>query len=209
MKEPKKAGAIIEAVARAIRKPVTVKIRKGFGREDANAPELARIAEACGAAAVAVHGRTREQYYSGSADWEIIRKVKEAVKIPVIGNGDIFTPQDAARMLSETGCDGLMLARGVQGDPWLFSRVNHYLATGELLEKPKLFDLIETILRHARLQLEFKGEYLGMREMRKHVAWYTTGYPHSAKLRVRINAVETMEELETLLEEYVMENERP
>lgn len=208
MKEPKKAGAIIEAVAGAIRKPVAVKIRKGFGREDANAPELARIAEESGAAAVAVHGRTREQYYSGSADWEIIRKVKEAVKIPVIGNGDIFTPQDAERMLSETGCDGLMLARGVQGDPWLFSRVNHYLSTGELLEKPKLSDLIETILRHARLQLEFKGEYLGMREMRKHVAWYTTGYPHSAKLRVRINAVETMEELEALLEEYVAENER-
>lgn len=208
MKEPEKAGAIIEAVAEAIRKPVTVKIRKGFGKEDANAPELARIAEESGAAAVAVHGRTREQYYSGSADWEIIRKVKEAVKIPVIGNGDIFTPQDAERMLSETGCDGLMLARGVQGDPWLFSRVNHYLSTGELLEKPKLSDLIETILRHARLQLEFKGEYLGMREMRKHVAWYTTGYPHSAKLRVRINAVETMEELEALLEEYVMENER-
>ena len=131
------------------------------------------------------------------------------MKIPVIGNGDIFTPQDAARMLSETGCDGLMLARGVQGDPWLFSRVNHYLATGELLGKPKLSDLIETILRHARLQLEFKGEYLGMREMRKHVAWYTTGYPHSAKLRVKINAVETMEELETLLEEYATENERP
>lgn len=205
MKEPEKAGAVIEAAVRAIKKPVTVKIRKGFGKEDANAPELARIAEECGAAAVAVHGRTREQYYGGRADWEIIRKVKEAVKIPVIGNGDIFTPQDAKRMLLETGCDGLMLARGVQGNPWLFSRVKHYLATGELLGKPPLSVLLEAILRHARMQLDFKGEYLGMREMRKHVAWYTTGYPHSAKLRVRINAVETMEELEKLLRDYAEE----
>ncbi|MDD6035498.1 MAG: tRNA dihydrouridine synthase DusB [Lachnospiraceae bacterium] len=207
MKDPKKAGRIIEAIAKAIKKPVTVKIRKGFGKEDANAPELARIAEECGAAAVAVHGRTREQYYSGKADWEIIRKVKETVSIPVIGNGDIFTPQDAKRMLDETGCDGLMLARGVQGDPWLFARVGRYLETGELLPKPPMSELIETILRHARLQLEFKGEYLGMREMRKHVAWYTTGYPHSAKLRVRVNAVETMEQLTKLLSEYVEETE--
>lgn len=207
MKDPKKAGRIIEAIAKAIKKPVTVKIRKGFGKEDANAPELARIAEECGAAAVAVHGRTREQYYSGKADWEIIRQVKETVSIPVIGNGDIFTPQDAKRMLDETGCDGLMLARGVQGDPWLFARVGHYLETGELLPKPPMSELIETILRHARLQLEFKGEYLGMREMRKHVAWYTTGYPHSAKLRVRVNAVETMEQLTELLSEYVEETE--
>jgi len=203
MKDPKKAGQIIEAIAKAINKPVTVKIRKGFGTDDANAPEVARIAEACGAAAVAVHGRTREQYYSGKADWDIIRQVKEAVKIPVIGNGDIFTPEDAKRMLTETGCDGLMLARGVQGDPWLFSRVNHYLETGELLPKPPMSELIDTILRHARMQLEFKGEYLGMREMRKHVAWYTTGYPHSAKLRVKVNAVETMEQLEELLKTVV------
>lgn len=208
MKEPKKAGEIIEAVVRAIQKPVTVKIRKGFGKEDANAPELAKIAEECGAAAVAVHGRTREQYYSGKADLEIIRRVKETVKIPVIGNGDIFTPQDAKRMLDETGCDGLMLARGVQGDPWLFSRTKHYLETGELLERPALSELSETILRHARMQLDFKGEYLGMREMRKHVAWYTTGYPHSAGLRVKINAVETLEELEELLSEYAKKTER-
>lgn len=205
MKEPKKAGQIIEAIAKAVKKPVTVKIRKGFGKEDANAPELAKIAEESGAAAVAVHGRTREQYYSGKADWEIIRQVKEAVKIPVIGNGDIFTPEDAKRMLESTGCDGLMLARGVQGDPWLFARVNHYLETGELLPKPPMSELIDTILRHAKLQLEFKGEYLGMREMRKHVAWYTTGYPHSAKLRVKVNAVETMGQLEELLHAYVRE----
>ena len=207
MKAPVKAGKIIETIAKAIRKPVTVKIRKGFGKEDANAPELAKIAEESGAAAVAVHGRTREQYYSGKADWDIIRQVKETVNIPVIGNGDIFTPEDAKRMLDVTGCDGLMLARGVQGDPWLFHRVNHYLETGELLPKPPMSELIDTILRHAQLQLEFKGEYLGMREMRKHVAWYTTGYPHSAKLRVRVNAVETMAELEALLSEYVAETE--
>lgn len=208
MKNPKKAGEIIEAIVKAVKKPVTVKIRKGFGREEANAPELAYIAQECGAAAVAVHGRTREQYYSGSADWNVIKQVKETVKIPVIGNGDIFTPEDAKRMLEITGCDGLMLARGVQGDPWLFRRVEHYLETGELLSKPPISDLTETILRHARMQLEFKGEYLGMREMRKHVAWYTTGYPHSAKLRVRINAVETMKELSELLENYVAETER-
>lgn len=207
MKDPVKAGRIIEAIANAIQKPVTVKIRKGFGKDDANAPELAKIAEECGAAAIAVHGRTREQYYSGKADWDIIRQVKEAVKIPVIGNGDIFTPEDAKRMLDTTGCDGLMLARGVQGDPWLFHRVNHYLETGELLPKPPMGSLIETILRHAKLQLEFKGEYLGMREMRKHVAWYTTGYPNSAKLRVKVNAVETMAELSELLMCYVRECE--
>lgn len=208
MKNPAKAGRIIEAIANAIEKPVTVKIRKGFGKEDANAPELAYIAQECGAAAVAVHGRTREQYYSGRADWDVIRRVKEAVRIPVIGNGDIFTPEDAKRMLVTTGCDGLMLARGVQGDPWLFYRVKHYLETGERLPKPPLSELIETILRHARLQLEFKGEYLGMREMRKHVAWYTTGYPHSARLRVKVNAVETMEQLLALLSEYVEEVEK-
>lgn len=207
MKEPQKAGRIIEAVATAIKKPVTVKIRKGFGKDEANAPELARIAEECGAAAVAVHGRTREQYYSGRADWDIIRQVKEAVKIPVIGNGDIFTPEDAKRMLEVTGCDGLMLARGVQGDPWLFRRVRHYLETGELLLKPPMSELIDTIMRHAKLQLDFKGEYLGIREMRKHVAWYTTGYPHSAKLRVKVNAVETLEELSELLSEYAGETE--
>ncbi|MDD5900379.1 MAG: tRNA dihydrouridine synthase DusB [Lachnospiraceae bacterium] len=207
MKDPVKAGKIIETIAKAIKKPVTVKIRKGFGKEDASAPELARIAEESGAAAVAVHGRTREQYYSGTADWEIIRQVKEAVSIPVIGNGDIFSPEDAKRMLETTGCDGIMLARGVQGDPWLFYRVNHYLETGELLLKPPISELIDTILRHARLQLEFKGEYLGMREMRKHVAWYTTGYPHSARLRVKVNAVETMQQLEELLSDYAMEVE--
>ncbi len=208
MKDPVKAGRIVEAIAKAIRKPVTVKIRKGFGKDDANAPEMARIIEESGAAAVAVHGRTREQYYSGKADWDVIRRVKESVKIPVIGNGDIFTPEDAKRMLDTTGCDGVMLARGVQGDPWLFARVNHYLETGELLPKPPMGELIETILRHAELQLEFKGEYLGMREMRKHVAWYTTGYPHSAKLRVKVNAVETMAELRTLLEQYTEEAEK-
>ena len=207
MKDPVKAGRIIEAIAKAINKPVTVKIRKGFGKDDANAPEMAKVAQESGAAAVAVHGRTREQYYSGKADWDIIGQVKEIVSIPVIGNGDIFTPEDAKRMLVTTGCDGIMLARGVQGDPWLFHRVNHYLETGELLPKPPMSELIDTILRHAKLQLEFKGEYLGMREMRKHVAWYTTGYPHSARLRVKVNAVETMAELEELLCEYVAECE--
>lgn len=202
MKNPQKAGKIIEAVAKAIKKPVTIKIRKGFEKDSANAPELAYIAQESGAAAVAVHGRTREQYYSGKADWEIIRRVKETVSIPVIGNGDVFSPTDAERMLSETGCDGIMLARGVQGDPWLFHRTNHYLKTGELLPKPPLSELIDMILRHAKMQLSFKGEYLGVREMRKHVSWYTMGYPHSARLRVLVNAVDSVEELSGLLYRY-------
>lgn len=202
MKDPILAGKLIEAAVRSISKPVTVKIRKGYGRNDCNAPELAHIAEESGAAAVAVHGRTREQFYSGKADWDVIRRVKESVSIPVIGNGDIFTPLDAEKMLLETGCDGLMLARGVRGDPWLFGRVKHYLETGEILPKPPVSELIATILRHAKEQLEFKGEYVGVREMRKHVSWYTMGYPHSAKIRVAVNEVETMEELADLLKRY-------
>ena len=202
MKDPVKAGKIISAVVNAIKKPVTIKIRKGFHAGDANAPELAKVAEENGASAVAVHGRTREQFYSGKADWDIIRKVKENVHIPVIGNGDIFTPQDAKQMLVETGCDGLMLARGVQGDPWLFQRVSHYLETGEILSKPPLSELVETILLHCRQLLEWKGEYTGIREMRKQVAWYLTGYPYSARMRSLIQQIETFEELSQILKEY-------
>ena len=202
LKNPKRVGEIIEAVSKAIQKPVTVKIRKGFSNGEANAPEIAYIAQESGAAAVAVHGRTREQYYSGKADWEIIRKVKEVVCVPVIGNGDIFTPQDAKRMFDETGCDGVMIARGAQGNPWIFNQTIHYLETGELLEKPPIEEVIQMMLRHAREQLLFKGEHIGIREMRKHVAWYTAGYPHSAKLRGDINAVESVAQLEELMYQY-------
>ena len=199
MKDPLLAGQIIEAVAGAIQKPVTVKIRKGFDDEHINAVEMAHIAQESGAAAIAVHGRTREQYYSGKADWDIIRRVKEAVRIPVIGNGDLLTAQDVIAMEEQTGCDGFMIARGAQGNPWIFAQILHYFETGEHLSKPPMEEVIRMILRHAKMMLEWKGDYIGIREIRKHAAWYTAGYPDSAKLRVAINAVESYEELETLL----------
>lgn len=201
MKNPKLVEAIITKTSRAIKKPVTVKIRKGFTQDSVNAVEIAKIAEASGAAAVAVHGRTREQYYSGTADWDIIRQVKEAVKIPVIGNGDIDSPQKAKQMLDETGCDGVMIGRAVRGNPWLFRQIRTYLETGELIEKPKQEEVRAMMLRHAKMQIEYKGDYVGIREMRKHISWYTAGYPNSARLRGAINAVETYEELEELLQE--------
>ena len=208
MKNPLLAGKIIEKTVRAIQKPVTVKIRKGFDDAHINAVEMAKIAEASGAAAIAVHGRTREQYYSGKADWDIIRQVKEAVKIPVIGNGDILTAEDAIRMGEETGCDGFMIARGAQGNPWIFKQIVQYFKTGEHLEKPSPEEMVAMILRHAKMQLEFKGAYTGIREIRKHAAWYTTGYKHAARLRSEINEVESLEELEELLQRFLAYNEK-
>ena len=199
MKNPKLAGEIIEKTARAIKKPVTVKIRKGFDEEHVNAVEMAHIAQESGAAAVAVHGRTRSQFYSGKADWDIIRQVKEAVSIPVIGNGDILTAADVIAMQKQTGCDGFMIARGAEGNPWIFKQITHYLDTGELLPRPSVEELKAMILRHGQMMLEFKGELAGMREMRKHVAWYTAGYPNSAALRNEINSVATLEELTELI----------
>ena len=200
MKNPRLAGEIVAAVQKAIHKPVTVKFRKGFARDDCNAVEFARRMEDCGAAAVAVHGRTREQYYGGQADWDIIRQVKEAVSIPVIASGDIFTPQDAARCQKETGCDGLMLARGVRGNPWLFHQIHTYQDSGILEPKPTWQEQKAMILRHARMQTEYRGELMGMRQMRKHIAWYTAGYKNSSALRRQANTIETYCELEELLE---------
>ena len=192
------AAKIIEKTVKAIDKPVTVKFRKGFGADEVQAIEMAKAAEAAGAAAVAVHGRTREQYYSGKADWEIIAKVKDTVSIPVIGNGDIFTPEDAKNMMEQTNCDGVMIGRGAQGNPWIFHQIKTYLETGMVPEKPPFSKVCRMILRHAKMQIEWKGEKRGMREMRSHAAWYTAGYPHSASLRRAMNTVETYEQLEEL-----------
>ena len=199
MKNPKLAGEILRAMVRAVKKPVTVKIRRGFDEGHVNAVELAKIAEDAGVAAIAVHGRTREQYYSGRADWGIIRAVKEAVSIPVIGNGDIFTAEDAVRMFEETGCDGVMAARGAKGNPWLFRDIRAALEGKPVPERPGISEIREMILRHARMEVEFKGENIAMREMRKQVAWYTAGCPHSSSLREAVNHVTTYQELEELL----------
>ncbi|SCH11520.1 Probable tRNA-dihydrouridine synthase [uncultured Clostridium sp.] len=201
MKNPKLIEEIITKVSRAIQKPLTVKFRKGFDDDHVNAVEIAKIAEASGAAAVAVHGRTREQFYSGTADWEIIRQVKEAVSIPVIGNGDVDSPEKAKALLDATGCDGVMIGRAARGNPWLFRWVVEYLENGKLLDKPSKEEVKAMMLRHARMQVECKGDYTGIREMRKHISWYTTGLPGSAKLRGRINSVESLAEMEELLQE--------
>ena len=195
MKDPKLVEEILSKLVKAVQKPVTVKFRKGFDDNHVNAVEIAKIAESCGVAAVAVHGRTREQYYSGKADWDIIAKVKESVKIPVIGNGDVDSPEKAKALLEQTGCDGVMIGRAAQGNPWIFGQVRDYLETGIIPPTPTNREKREMILRHAALQLEYKGEYTGVREMRKHLSWYTVGMPNSARFRQVINTMETMEGL--------------
>ena len=198
MKNPLLVGRIVEAMANAVKKPVTVKIRAGFDPDNINAPEIARIIQESGGAAVAVHGRTRQQYYSGKADWDVIRRVKENVSIPVIGNGDILTGQDAGKRMEETGCDGVMIGRGARGNPWIFGQINEYLSWGKEMTQPTADEIKSMILKHARMLIDAKGEYTGIREMRKHFAWYTTGMRHASGLRNEVTHVEHFEELEKL-----------
>lgn len=200
MNNPKLAGEIIEKMTKAVRKPVTVKFRKGFGKDDNTAVEFAKVAEAAGAAAIAVHGRTREQYYQGKADWDVIRDVKNAVSIPVIGNGDLFTPEDVKNMYEHTGVDGFMFGRGVRGNPWLFKRTRVYLETGEIPVLPTPEEIMDMMIRHGKMNISFKGEFTGMREMRKHAAWYTKGMKNSAQFREKCSYIETLDDLVALRE---------
>ena len=200
MKDPKLAYQILEMMCRVLKKPVTVKFRKGFDDQHINAVEFARMAEQAGVAAITLHGRTRSQMYSGKADWDIIRQVVEAVRVPVFGNGDIFTPQDAKRMMQETGCAGVAIARGAKGNPWLLHRTAVYLETGELLPEPDLAEKKRMILRHAELMIKYKGEHMGMLEMRKHLAWYTAGLPGSSRLRNEMNNMQKSGDLRELVD---------
>ena len=203
MKDPKLAAKIVRSMVKSTVKPVTVKIRKGFDEDHVNAVEMAKYLEDAGAAAITVHGRTREQFYSGKADWEIIARVKEAVSIPVIGNGDVDSPEKAEAMFRETGVDGIMVARAAQGNPWIFHRIKHYLQTGELLPRPSAEDLTRTVIRHGQMLSEYKGEYTAIREMRKHIAWYTFGYPGSAKFRGEVNTLNTLQEMEDCMQRFL------
>ena len=203
MKNPKLVGEIIKAVVKATTKPVTVKIRKGWDQDQINGREIALIAQEAGAKAVAIHGRTREEFYSGKADWDIIRDVKKELRIPIIGNGDVDSPESAKRMFEYTGCDAIMIGRAAQGNPWIFKRINHYLNTGELLARPSPEEIISMIFRHLEMLIDYKGEKVAIREMRKHIAWYTRGLKNSTILRGELNQIEDKTQLILLLGEYL------
>ncbi len=202
MKEPRLLEEVIKAMVQAVNKPITVKIRSGWDKDSINAVEIAKIAENAGAKALAIHGRTRSEFYSGQADWAIIAKVKEAINIPVIGNGDIFTPKDAKAMFEETNCDGVMIGRGAQGNPWLFKRIDHYLKTGDILDPPTATEKIEVAIMHLDNLLEYKGEYIGVREMRKHAGWYIKGLPNCTNIKDLLNQINRSKNMKEVLIEY-------
>mgnify|MGYP004478018193 FL=1 len=203
MRNPKLAAEVLTAVVKNSEKPVTLKIRKGWDDNSVNALEIAKIAEECGISALAIHGRTREQFYSGKADWDIIAEIKQSINIPVIGNGDVFDVQDAVNMLEKTKCDAIMIGRGSQGNPWIFNRINHYMKTGEVLPEPTLEEKISTAIKHMNLAVAEHGEYVAVREMRKHIGWYLKGLKNSAKYRDQINKITDYKEVIAILEEYV------
>jgi tRNA-dihydrouridine synthase B len=206
MKNPKLAEEVLKAVVKNSTKPVTLKIRKGWDDNSVNALEIAKIAEACGISALAIHGRTREQYYSGKADWDIIGEIKRNINIPVIGNGDVFSVEDAKNLLDKTNCDAIMIGRGAQGNPWIFKRINHYMETGEILPEPTLEEKINTAKKHLKLAVEEHGEYVAVREMRKHIAWYLKGLRNSARIRDEINKLESYQEVVNKLNNYLQES---
>lgn len=199
MKNPALIEQIVRACVHSTSRPVTVKMRRGFDEEHCNAVECALAAQEGGASAVAVHGRTRTQMYSGKADWTIIAEVKRALTIPVIGNGDVVDGPSAKRLFDETGCDAVMIARAAEGNPWIFREVNTYLREGTVPARPPRREIVQMILRHAQMLCDCKGEKVGMREMRKQVAWYIAGFPGASRVRQQVNAVTTLEELEALL----------
>lgn len=203
MRNPKLAAEVLSSVVKNSKKPVTLKIRKGWDDNNVNAVEIAKLAEQCGISALTIHGRTREQFYSGKADWDIIAEIKQSISIPVIGNGDVFEVEDAANMLEKTKCDAVMVGRGAQGNPWIFERINHYMKTGEILKEPTLEEKITTAIKHINLAVDEHGEYVAVREMRKHIGWYLKGLKNSARYRDEINKITDYKEVITTLEEYM------
>lgn len=207
LKDVEKASSIVKAVVEAVKKPVTVKMRIGWDDSCINVVEFALAIEKAGASAVAIHGRTRKQMYEGHSNWDYIKKVKEALSIPVIGNGDVRSPQDVVKMLEETGCDAVMIGRAVLGDPWLIKQCVHYLETGKELEQVSMVEKFTLAKEHAKRLIDLKGEYVGIREMRGHAAWYVKGLPNSHRLKDRFAKMESMEELLQILNEYKQEIE--
>nr|WP_276717342.1 tRNA dihydrouridine synthase DusB [Caloranaerobacter azorensis] len=203
LKEPKIVRQIVRAVVKASNKPVTVKIRMGWDEKNINAVEIAKIIEEEGASLVVIHGRTREQFYSGKANWDIIREVKKNVSIPVVGNGDIFTPEDAKKMIDYTGCDGVMIGRGSQGNPWIFKRIVALIENGEEIPPPTNREKIDMAIKHFELLIKLKGERIAVREMRKHIGWYIKGMPKAADMRRRINTIDNRDEIIDVLNKYL------